>query len=78
MDGSPAARAGLAVGDEIVSIDGEVPRDIIQWQMLVDEPDIEVAAIAAAIVLARRLGLDEPANRQAFVRTGRVPSDRLR
>ena len=39
---------------------------------------LEVAAIGAALVLARRLGLDEPANRQAFVRTGRVPSDRLR
>ena len=39
---------------------------------------LELAAIVAAVVLARRLGLDEPANRQAFVRTGRVPSDRLR
>ncbi len=39
---------------------------------------LELAAIAAAVLLARRLGLDEPANRQAFVRTGRVPSDRLR
>lgn len=39
---------------------------------------LEVAAIIGAVVLARRLGLDEPANRQAFVRTGRVPSDRLR
>ena len=30
------------MGDEIVSIDGEVPRDVIRWQHLVDEPDIEV------------------------------------
>ena len=43
--GSPAARAGVAVGDEIVAIDGEVPRDIIQWRFLVDEADpvLEVA-----------------------------------
>ena len=26
-------------GDEIVSIDGEVPTDVIRWQMLVDEAD---------------------------------------
>ena len=39
---------------------------------------LEVGAIAAALVLARRLGLDEPTRRQAFVRTGRVPHDRLR
>lgn len=39
---------------------------------------LEVGALATAVVLARRLGLDEPANREAFVRTGRVPSDRLR
>ena len=32
----------MGVGDEIVSIDGEVPRDVIQWQMLVDEPDPEI------------------------------------
>jgi hypothetical protein len=39
---------------------------------------LELAAIVAAFVLARRLGFDDPANRRAFVRTGRVPSDRLR
>ncbi len=37
--GSPAARAGLAVGDEIVAVDGEAPRDIIRWTWLTDEPD---------------------------------------
>ncbi len=37
--GSPAARAGVEVGDEVSSIDGAVPRDIIEWRFLVDEPD---------------------------------------
>ena len=36
---SPAAAAGLCAGDEIISIDGEVPTDVIRWQFLVDEPD---------------------------------------
>jgi putative radical SAM enzyme (TIGR03279 family) len=38
--GSPAARAGLAVGDEIVAINGAVPRDVIEYRFLTDEPDL--------------------------------------
>lgn len=40
--GSPAARAGIAVGDEIRTLDGEVPRDVIQWRLLADAADVEV------------------------------------
>src|SRR5829696_1809861 len=50
--GSPAERAGLAPGDEVLSLDGQVPRDVIQWQVLVDEPDLELEV--------RRGGLDLP------------------
>ncbi|HJM22683.1 MAG TPA: DUF512 domain-containing protein [Acidimicrobiales bacterium] len=37
--GSAAELAGLLPGDEIVAIDGEVPTDVIRWQLLVDEAD---------------------------------------
>src|SRR3546814_13528365 len=37
--GSPAAAAGVEVGDEVVAIDGTVPRDIIEWRFLVDDAD---------------------------------------
>jgi len=50
--GSPAERAGLAPGDEVLSLDGQVPRDVIQWQVLVDEADLELEV--------RRGGLDLP------------------
>ncbi len=41
---SPAQRAGLLVGDEFLSIDGRVPRDVIAYRLLVDEayPELEV------------------------------------
>ncbi len=40
--GSPARRAGLQVGDELLSVDGRVPRDVIEYRVLVDEADPEI------------------------------------
>src|SRR3954466_1146972 len=40
--GSAAERAGLCAGDEVVSINGIVPRDIIEWQFAADEGDVEI------------------------------------
>lgn len=37
--GSAAARAGLAVDDEVVGIDGVAPRDVLEWQQLTDRSD---------------------------------------
>ena len=38
--GSPAARAGLAAGDEILAVNGEVPRDLIEWRVLIDQSQV--------------------------------------
>ena len=38
----PAALAGLAVGDELVSVNGTAPRDVLEYRSLVDEPLVEV------------------------------------
>ncbi|MGF1599278.1 MAG: DUF512 domain-containing protein [Acidimicrobiales bacterium] len=38
--GSPAERAGVTVGDTLVSINGQLPRDVIQYQWLVDGPEL--------------------------------------
>src|SRR5947208_1536277 len=48
--GSPAERAGLEPGDEVVSLNGQQPRDVIQWQLLTDDADLDVEV--------RRGGLD--------------------
>ena len=38
--GSAADLGGVKVGDELVSISGEQPRDILEYRMLVDEPEV--------------------------------------
>lgn len=42
VTGSPAAEAGLAVGDELLSICGVVPSDVIEYQQLVDDAFIDL------------------------------------
>ncbi len=39
LPGTPAARAGITPGDELVSINGVVPSDVIEYQQLVDDLD---------------------------------------
>jgi putative radical SAM enzyme (TIGR03279 family) len=39
---SPAQRAGLRVNDELLAVDGRVPRDVIEYRLLVDEADPEL------------------------------------
>jgi putative radical SAM enzyme (TIGR03279 family) len=39
---SPAHRAGLLVNDELLAVDGRVPRDVIEYRLLVDEADPEL------------------------------------
>jgi putative radical SAM enzyme (TIGR03279 family) len=39
---SPAQRAGIRVNDELLAIDGRVPRDVIEYRLFVDEADPEL------------------------------------
>jgi putative radical SAM enzyme (TIGR03279 family) len=39
---SPAERAGLRRGDEVLRLNGRVPRDVIEWRFLADEAELEL------------------------------------
>jgi putative radical SAM enzyme (TIGR03279 family) len=58
--GSPAAGAGLAPGDEVLAIDGQVPRDVLEWRLLVDEADPELdvrrGGLELAVTVSKRAG----------------------
>src|SRR6478609_2592452 len=58
--GSPADAAGLIVGDEIVAVDGEPPRDIIRWKWLTDDADpildVVRGGLERTIELTKRAG----------------------
>ncbi len=58
--GSPAARAGVAVGDEIVAVDGEGPRDVIRWRLLTDAADVVLdvnrGGLERSVAVAKRAG----------------------
>ena len=38
--GSAAERAGLAVGDVVLAVNGTVPRDVIEWRLAADEAEV--------------------------------------
>jgi putative radical SAM enzyme (TIGR03279 family) len=49
--GSPAALAGLAPGDEVARLNGQVPRDVIEWKLLSDEAELELDVVRGGIEL---------------------------
>jgi putative radical SAM enzyme (TIGR03279 family) len=58
--GSPAEQAGVLVGDEVIALNGAAPRDVIEWQLLVDEPaltlDINRGGLDVAVDIERLPG----------------------
>jgi putative radical SAM enzyme (TIGR03279 family) len=50
--GSPAAEAGIVPGDEIMRVGGQVPRDVIEWQLLTDEADLDLDVVRNGMELA--------------------------
>jgi putative radical SAM enzyme (TIGR03279 family) len=74
--GSPAAQAGVQAGDEIVRINGEVPRDIIEWQMAADEAEVELDVQRGGLDLA--FSIEKRAGESLGVDVSSAVFDRVR
>jgi putative radical SAM enzyme (TIGR03279 family) len=77
-EASPAARAGLAVGDEILSIGGQEPRDVIDFQQLCDADDLSVMVRRAGGALPRLVRIDKEPGEPFGVEVFSAVFDRIR
>src|SRR5688572_5867621 len=57
--GSPAARAGVLPGDELVAMNGQAPRDVIQYRLLADEAELELILGRGGLELTTTVEKDE-------------------
>ena len=77
-EASPAARAGLAVGDELLSIGGQEPRDVIDFQQLCDADDLSVLVRRAGAALPRLVRIDKAPGEPFGVEVSSAVFDRIR
>jgi putative radical SAM enzyme (TIGR03279 family) len=75
---SPAARAGLAVGDELLSLDGHEPRDVIDFQRLSDAADVRVLVRRAGTTVPRVVRVKKGAGEPLGVEVASAVFDRVR
>jgi len=75
---SPAARAGLAVGDELLSIGGQEPRDVIDFQRLSDAADLSVLVRRANSPLPRLVRVDKAVGEPLGLEVSSAVFDRIR
>jgi len=73
---SPAARAGLQPGDEIVAMNGEAPRDVIAYQLLAAEAELDVDVQRGGLGLT--LNVDNPDGAPLGVEVDSALFDRVR
>ncbi len=77
-EASPAARAGLAVGDELLSLNGQEPRDVIDFQQLTDADDLSVMVKRAGAALPRLVKIDKLPGEPFGVEVSSAVFDRIR
>ena len=74
--GSPADLAGVVPGDQILTINDRVPRDVIEYQLLVDEPSVALALDSGG--LQREVDVEKPAGSPLGVEVDSALFDRVR
>ena len=73
---SPADRAGVQPGDRLLTINDRVPRDVIEYQLLVDEPSVALTLDTGG--LQRDVVVDKPDGAPLGVEVDSALFDRVR
>ncbi|MEN9792922.1 MAG: hypothetical protein RL330_1000, partial [Actinomycetota bacterium] len=55
LPGSLADRAGILPGDGVVSVNGAVPRDVLEWRRSVSDPEVELVLVREGEVVEKVL-----------------------
>jgi putative radical SAM enzyme (TIGR03279 family) len=77
-EASPAGLAGLLVGDELVSLNGQQPRDVIEYQQLTDAGELDVMVRRAGSDLARRVRVHKEEGQPLGLEVSTAVFDRVR
>src|SRR5580704_12640199 len=77
-EASPAARAGLVPGDELLELNGQVPRDVIDFQQLTDAETLSVLVKRANSPLPRLVRIEKGPGEPFGVEVSSAVFDRIR
>jgi len=77
-EASPAALAGFLVGDELVSLNGQTPRDVIEYQQLTDVGELDVMVRREGSDLARRVRVRKQEGQPLGLEVSTAVFDRVR
>ena len=78
VEDSPAHRAGILTHDEILSINGRAPTDIIEYQQLIDGDDLDIIVQRPGESLQRRLRVDKGVGERLGLTIESAVFDRIR
>jgi putative radical SAM enzyme (TIGR03279 family) len=76
--GSPAAKAGLAVGDTLVTINGVTPLDVIEYQQLIDGAHVSLVVRSSGASIGRKVAIAKEHGQPLGLKVDSAVFDRIR